>query len=390
MPALKRIVILVEHRYGYFRDVLRGVRTYARQGHPWVLHATDSTAEGLDQLLASPLDGIVGHTGGPSNYRIIQASGLPAVHTVRLVEDGHPPFVATDDLAVGRMAAEHLLGMGLRNFAFAGEDSFPHARLRAEGFAQTIRDRQPGSRVQEYRHAMPPSREFGDVASEKVFLRWLTGLPHPTGLFAVNDTWAAVIADRCHEADIRVPDDVAILGVDNDDLVCESAWPPLSSIQTSGQRIGYEAARLLDRLMSGRKARTHQVLLPPIQVVARESTNALPTAGRAVTAAVRFIREHSFEPLTVTDVVQAAHVSRRLLEMRFRAELGCSVLDAIHRAHVDRARHLLLDTDMAMPDIAESAGFPNATRMGIVFNRLTGTPPSSYRKQQRISGGRSC
>jgi LacI family transcriptional regulator len=389
MPTLKRVIVLVEHRYGYFRDVLRGIRTYARQGHPWILHTTDSAAEGLERLLALPPDGILGHTGGPSNYRIIKASGQPAVHTVRVTEKGHAPYVVTDDLAVGRMAAEHLLSLGLRNFAFAGEKDFPHARLRFEGFVAGIRGSSSGATAFEYRGSAPPSREFGALDGETRFVRWLATLPRPIGLFAVNDTWATTIADRCHEAGVHIPDEVALLGVDNDDLVCESAWPPLSSIQTPGQRIGYEAARLLDDLMEGRPVKTPQVLLPPVQVVARESTNALPTASSSVVKAVRFIRAHSSEPLTVSEIVHAACVSRRLLEIRFRAELGCSLLEAIHRAHVDRARHLLLETDMAMPDIAESAGFPNATRMGIIFNRLTGTPPSIYRKQLRISGGRN-
>ena len=126
-----------------------------------------------------------------------------------------------------------------------------------------------------------------------------------------------------------------------------------------------------------------------MQKKVKNGVNSESPASPSVVKAVRFIRAHSSEPLTVSEIVRAACVSRRLLEIRFRAELGCYLLEAIHRAHVDRARHLLLETDMAMPDIAESAGFPNATRMGIIFNRLTGTPPSIYRKQLRISGGRS-
>lgn len=388
MPNLKRVIVLVEHRHGYFRDVLRGVRTYARQGHPWVLHSTDSAAAGLDHLLASPFDGIVGHTGGPIHYRTIQATGLPVVHTVRLSDEGHAPFVVTDDQAVGRMAAEHLLELGLRHFAFAGEGTFPHAILRAEGYARRLREQHPKIHVQMYLHPVPPSREFDAIAAEGSFMQWLSELPRPIGLFAVNDTWAAAISERCHECGTSIPDQVALIGVDNDDLVCESANPPISSVQTAGQRIGYEAARLLDALMGGRRPEDAILEIPPVQVVARESTNAMPAASPPVLAAVRFIRAQSYRALCVADVVAAAHASRRLLEQRFRNELGRTVLDEVHRAQVDRARHLLVETDLPMSDVAEATGFANATRMGIVFLKLVGTPPSAYRARLRIGNVR--
>lgn len=383
MKDLKRIIVLVEHHHGYFRDILRGIRTYVRQGKPWILHAVDSASEWLRDNLDTHPDGFLGHTGGAGSYRFIKGTGLPAVHTVQLTDAGHAPCIATDDLAVGRMAAEHLLGLNLESFAYVGEQVFVHSKLREQGFVRTVRHQRPEASLRRFHGVVPPSRVFGAEAEEKRARRWIASIPRPFGLFAANDSWASVFEEICLECGLRIPDDVAILGVDNDDLICETAHPPLSSVQTPGQVIGYEAARLLDAMMAGATV-PPVTLLPPMQVVERDSTGTFSRASRAVSDGLRFIRESVSRPVSVAEVVRAAHVSRRKLEVAFRDELGRSILDEIHRAHVERARHLLLETDFSMPAIAEAAGFPSATRFGIVFRQMTGATPTAYRRKFRI------
>ncbi len=384
MGNLKHIIVLVEHHHGYFRDILRGIRTYVRQGRPWILHTVDSASEWLKENLGTNPDGFIGHTGGAGSYRFIKSSGIPAVHTVQLAEEGHAPFVTTDDLAVGRMAAAHFLGRRLQTFAYAGERDFVYSRLREKGFLQTIEKTMPHASLHRFHNPVPPSCVFGAGKAERRARNWLMDIPRPFGLFAANDTWASVFEELCLECGMRIPDDIAILGVDNDDLVCETAHPPLSSVQTPGQVIGYEAARLLDARMGGATV-PDVTQFPPMQIVERESTGTPSQTSRPVACALQYIRDHASQPASVADIVRAAHVSRRKLEVAFREELGRTILEELHQAHVERARHLLLETDFTMPAIAEASGFPSATRFGIVFRRVVGIPPTEYRHTFRIS-----
>jgi LacI family transcriptional regulator len=209
-------------------------------------------------------------------------------------------------------------------------------------------------------------------------------LPKPVGLFVSNDLLARSLADLCGQLGIHVPDEVALLGVDNDELECLLTSPPLSSIAIPGERIGYEAAKMLDRAMSEKKPATRRLFLPPIRVVTRQSTDTLAIRDPDAIAALRYIHTHAGETINVTDVVQATNVGRRELERKFRTILGRSVLQELRRTRIQQVQKLLAGTDLAMPTIARLSGFSSAHRLTIVFHQICGMTPTAYRRQSQI------
>ena len=212
---------------------------------------------------------------------------------------------------------------------------------------------------------------------------WLEELPKPVAILAANDV-PAELADACRRFGLRVPDDVALLGVDNDDLECGLTSPPLSSVATPSRRIGYEAAKLLDELMAGRPAPRQGVFLPPTGVVTRVSTDALAIRDAAVVAALNFIRSRADDDLRIDQVAAHAASGRRMLEYKFRQLVGHTILEEIRRVRVQRVKQLLSDTDLPMPAVARRSGFSTPQRMSVVFRQATGLTPSAYRQQTQV------
>ena len=216
--------------------------------------------------------------------------------------------------------------------------------------------------------------------------RWMRDLPKPAGILASNDIAARELADICRQLGLRVPDEVSLLGVDNDDLECGLASPPLSSVALPARQVGYDAAKLLDSLILGKPAPREPWFLPPLGVVTRQSTDARAIRDPAVVAAIDFIRAHAAEAIHVDQIASHVVQSRRMLEYKFRDQLGHTILDEIRRVRVGRVKELLAGTDLSMPAIARRTGFSTPQRMAIVFGQLTGQTPSAYRRQTQGAG----
>ena len=217
----------------------------------------------------------------------------------------------------------------------------------------------------------------------QVFQLWLRQLPKPVGVFAANDLWGLPVVEACRIAGLSVPDDVAVLGADNDELRCELARPSLSSIVSPAERVGYEAASLLEHLIHGAEPPAKPLLIPPIGVVTRQSSDVLAGCDPEVTAAVRFIRENAHRPLSVNDVLRKAPMSRRSLERHFRSILERSVGAEIRHVHLERVRDLLASTALRMDEVASRSGFTSVHYMSRIFRRETGMTPTAYRRQVR-------
>lgn len=213
--------------------------------------------------------------------------------------------------------------------------------------------------------------------------RWLSALPKPVGLFAGNDLCGSQLSEACHEAGLRIPEDVALVGVDNDDLFCELTRPSLSSVAIPAERIGYEAASLLDRRLEGVKPPRKPLLFPPLGVVARQSSDLVASDEPEVTAALRFIRNHSHTPISVSDVLREIAVSRSGLERQFRQVLRRGVGDEIRRAHLERAKSLLAGTDLSVAVVAKQSGYSGIKHLCTVFRQATGLTPTAYRRRTR-------
>jgi LacI family transcriptional regulator len=288
------------------------------------------------------------------------------------------PGVSTDDLAVGRLAAAHLLSLGLPHFAFFGTRSHYYSLLREQGFRQAIGG--AGLSCHVLLNGGPDAPDAG-AAGHGSLEDWVRALPRPIGIMASTDARALDLLAVCAKLKIEVPGSVAVLGVDNDDVFCELASPPLSSIALSTQRIGYEAARMLDRLMAGEKPAQDVLLVPPAGVVPRRSSDIPSILDPDIAAAVRYISLHVQDDLQVGDVMREVRVSRRSLEKRFLKALGRTPAAEIRRAQVEVARQLLQETDEPMARVALAAGFSNAKQLGASFLHETGTTPTAYRRQ---------
>jgi LacI family transcriptional regulator len=323
-------------------------------------------------------DGIIARIENPAIARALHKMRLPIVDVsaARLVPS--LPWFETDDAAIAQTAFEHLRERGFRNFAYCGDRRFNWSNWRQEHFERAVRAE--GCPCFSYEPAgRPPAH--GDEMAE--IARWVRKLPKPVGVMACYDLRGVQVLDACRRLDAPVPDEVAVVAVDNDELLCELAHPPLSSVIPNTRRTGYEAAALLDRLMSGGKSRGETHLIPPLGVATRLSTDVLAIEDPHVSRAVRFIREHACDGINVQDVLRAVPQSRRLLEGRFRKLLGRTPHEEILRVQVQRVKQLLTETDLTLDAIAERTGFSHTEYLSVVFRREVGTPPGRFREQNR-------
>ncbi len=378
----RQVALLVETSNAYARGLLQGIVGYIREHAPWSFHLMeqgrgDDPPAWLEQWRG---DGIIARIETPRIARAIIRAGVPAVDVsaARLVPG--LPWVETDDAQIARLAAEHLLERGFKHFGFCGDARFNWSAWRERHFCDRLRAA-AGAEARCYR---PSATAAGDIAAQVADLRrWLAELPKPVGIMAAYDIRGQQVLDACRSAGLAVPADVAVIGVDNDELLCDLATPPLSSVIPNSHRAGYEAAALLDGLMAGRLVGAEARLIPPLGVAARQSTDVLAVDDREVARAVQFIREHACDGINVADVLRAVPLSRRVLEQRFRRLLGRTPRAEIAHARLARVRQLLAETGLPLYQIAERVGFEHAEYLSVVFKRETGQRPGAFRAAAR-------
>lgn len=384
MTRERRIALVVSWNLAYCRSVLRGIRRFALDRPSWVLSPIDPQAgdDPMSVLRSLRPTGVIAHVYQPRLAAGLRRLGVPTVNVSGVLPATKLPRVGIDDVAVGRVVAEHLLDRGLRAFAFVGHAHHGYSIDRAAGFVETLA--RHGFEVQVYEHPTPGADRFDTQgrpwALDARVREWVARLPNPVGLLACNDMWGVQITEACRQLGLRVPEDVAIVGVDDDDLLCELARPSLSSVAVPGESIGFTAAEMLERMMRGRRTFTNASLLPPIGVIARQSSDLVATADAEVARAVRFIRDRLTHNVCVADVLVAVPVGRRSLERRFRAVIGRGIWEEIRRSRVESAKRLLADTTLSMPDVAARAGFTSAKQLSLVCRQELNTTPTAYRR----------
>jgi LacI family transcriptional regulator len=376
-----KVALLIETSNAYARGLLGGVVAYMRENRAWSIYlAEHGRGDKPPRWLAGwNGNGIIARIENASIARALLRVTLPVVDVsaARLIPS--LPWVETDDIAFARMAADHLLERGFKHFGYCGDDRFNWSRWRSEHFAKFVR-----AAGRECLIYSPARRKPADAQSEvEDIAEWVSGLPKPVGVMACYDLRGQQVLDACRQRGIPVPDEVAVIGVDNDELLCNLSDPPLTSIIPNTHRTGYEAAALLDRLMAGRKVRSLTNLIPPLGVATRQSTDVLAIEDRHVVQAVRFIRERACDGINVADVLKAVPQSRRLLEARFKHLIGRTPHEEILRVQLNRARELLASTDLSLEAIAERTGFVHSEYLSVAFKREIGTPPSRYRALNR-------
>ena len=379
MKSPKKVALLIETSNRYGRDLLYGVRDWMREGERWAIRFTE---QGRGAPLPTWLkdwqgDGIIARVDSPQIAAALRRTRLPVIDVSAERFSSEFSRVSIDNAAVARLAAEHLEGKGFAELAYCGDGRFLWSRQRGAEFTRGLAAK--GRRCVDFVEQTVGGRPGSD-AEIRAIARWLKALPKPVAVFACYDGRALQVLEACQLLGLNVPEQVAVLGVDNDELVCELANPPLSCVQPNARRSGYEAAALLARLMRGEKKSvvpTHQV--QPVRVVERQSTDVVAVADAKVAAALKFIRQHACAGADVGDVLRAVPMSRTRLEEKFKALLGHSPHRQIVQQRIARAKHLLVESKVAISEVAEQAGFDNASYLSVAFRRETGLSPFAYR-----------
>jgi LacI family transcriptional regulator len=379
---IRRVALLMHRWVGYLHGIQLGIAEYFLQRPEWVWTQFPPRDVNLAELARLGADGIIAFVEAPYVSQL-HALGIPIVDISNWLPEAHFPRVLPDDVAIGHLGAQYLMDLGLKHFGFVGPNATLFFQLRQQGFAARLAAEGHTFSVCSRTDSLPPGTSAPPGVNPAV-LAWLLALPKPAGILGANDVFASEVLAICHRVGLRVPEDLCVLGVDNDELLTKVSQPPLSSISLQTPKIGFEAARLLDRLMAGAKPPDQPLLLPPIGVVSRQSTNLLAIADEDVLAAVRYIREHGHQQLSVRDLLHVVPVNRRYLERKFKEHLGRTPLQEIHRVRLDKARELLANTDLSMPAIARRSGFPNPERLANVFRAELAMTPTEYRRKFRL------
>lgn len=381
MKAPVKVALLVETSNAYARGLLRGIVSYIREHRLWSLYLSEhNRGDKPPRWLARwKGHGVIARIENAAIADALRNIAIPIVDVsaARLLPS--LPWFETDDGAIAHLAADHLLERGFKYFAYAGDARFNWSNWRCEHFQNCIRAAGRDSFVYQ------PTRGFALDDEDQVddLARWIQDLPKPIGVMACYDLRGLQVLDACRRLGIAVPDEAAVIGVDNDDLLCELSHPPLSSVIPNTQRTGYEAARLLDEMMQGRRVRGETHLIPPLGIATRQSTDTLAIDDRNVARAVHFIRQHACDGIKVRDVLKAVPHSRTLLESRFKKLLGHTPHEEILRVRLNRVKQLLIETDLSLEQIAERAGFPHVEYLSVAFRREVGTPPGQFRALNR-------
>jgi LacI family transcriptional regulator len=380
-----QVALLVETSRSYGRSLLRGIASYARTRTDWALLHQEMTIDTSlpGWMTASSPRGVIARVDR-RNVEPLRAMNIPIVD-VRCHETfAGIPQVETDDRLVARQAFEHLWERGFRRFAFCGYQSAHYSQTRLRYFRELVD--QAGCPLQVYESSSQPNVTLTQVEEQGQFdietlIAWLGSLKPPTGMFVCNDIRGQQVMNACRTLEIPIPDDIAVIGVDDDDAICPLSDPPLSSVKPDAEQVGYRAAEVLDSMLRGEPLPFLLQYIPPITVVQRLSTQVSAVEDREIAMVCRYIREHVCDGIDVSDVARATSLSRRQLERRFRQALGHTLHDEIKLARVARVKQLLCETHMTLEQIAVATGFSHRERLSSVFKLVTAQTPGEYRDE---------
>lgn len=376
----RHVALLIETSNAYARGVLEGALDYVRKHEPWSLYVPEQErgAPPPEWLARWKGDGIIARIETDEIAEAVRKTKLPVVDVsaARICPD--MAWVETNDEMIARLGAEHLIERGFRTLAYCGDSGFNWSVWRRDHFLRIVKEAGLEAIVYE---AIPRSDPaYSWIQERQRLAKWIRQLPRPVGVMACYDIMAQRLLDVCRDIGVAVPEQMAVIGVDNDSLVCELASPRLSSVIPDVHRTGYEAARLLDRMMSGENVPPVGHFIEPLGVETRMSTDVLAIEDADVAAALRFIRENAWRRINVADVLREVPVSRRVLESRFKKLLGRTPRQEIMRLHTDRVKRLLAETDMSLAEIASRTGFEHVEYLSFAFKRETGQTPGEYRR----------
>jgi len=378
-----KVALLIEMSNAYSRGILRGISAYVHENRPWSIYLAEFSRGGLDPywIRAWHGDGIIARIETEAMARTIKTLGLPTVDVSAARLLPKLPYVETDDAAIAILAAEHFLACGFKHFGFCGAD-FNWSRLRCRHFRAFCDEKKTDC------HVCPlPENARGLTQEQELecIKKWIRTLPKPAAVMAAYDVRGQHVIEACRSEGILVPEQIAVVGVDNDELLCHLCNPPMTSIIPDTYRTGYVAATYLEQLMQGKAIEQRTTLIKPLGIALRKSSDITAIEDPIVGQAMNFIHERACEYMTVSDLLSLTNLSRRVFERRFKQCIGHTPHEEIMRVRISRIKSLLLETDLSLDAIAKRAGFDYDSYMSSVFKQYTGVSPGAFRKQHRES-----
>ncbi|MBL9176815.1 MAG: XylR family transcriptional regulator [Verrucomicrobiaceae bacterium] len=377
-----RVALLVETSREYGRGLLRGIIRYQRKHGPWSI---TFQPHGLGEPPPAWLrtwkgDGIIARINDSTTAQALMRLRLPLIDLRTSVPGLNLPTVGIENRLVVRMAVDHFMERGFRHFAFCGTPYGQHVYQdeRSDRFRAELKAR--GFKCDVYQHL---KTKRGAEQELKHLTQWLAKLPRPCALMTCHDDRGQQVLDACLRAGFAVPDEIAVLGVDNDEFLCHLTTPPMSSIDVDSVQIGHEAAALLDQLMHGKKPPRQPRYFPPRRIIERQSTSIIAVEDHHVASTARRIRDGACTAQSVDEVLRGVPLSRSAAYRRFRQQLGRSPKQEQMRLRITRARELLEDTDLSIAEIARRVGYVEAKYFIHVFKHQTGATPLKYRKEKQ-------
>lgn len=373
-----RVLVAVPSWLAYGRATIEAVIGYARRHTEWeLLFSTRPGTRGGLRTSGRPIDGVIADGNAPHIAERVAELGAPSVMMSGAERLNGAGWVVVDNAAVGRTAAEYLAGLGFERFGFCGVRGRWTSPVRGDAFARRVRERVPDAELHEVLERETRVHDWD--AESATLLRWVREVPKPIAVFANHDDRARQLAIACQEAGIHVPERLAILGVNNDELTCEMAHPPLSSVDHNARGMGAEAAAMLDRMLRTGRVPADPVVIKPIGVVSRRSTDILAIDDPVLARAVRLIRERATDGHGVAEVLRELPIGRRTLEVGFKDVLGRTPHQEVLRVRLERARYLLRESSLDLPAITARCGFKYPSQLSAVFKKHEGESPTAYR-----------
>ena len=381
MSLAPRVILLLQATRGFDRGILSGISRYASLYGPWTFYRephgyfVHRSKTKFDELKAWKPDGVVCPI---HRLELVQSLRVPVVALDINDYQGKIPGIISEDSTAGQLAAQHLLELGMDQFAFCGFEAMRWSQDRCSAFCTTIEE--AGYRVDVYQSRRRKTVSW--AKEEPSIQKWVKELPKPIGLFCANDDRSANILESCRALGFGVPEDIAVIGVDDDPYICELANPPLSSVSIASDRAGYEAAELLHKMITGEeKMEGQRILAASAGISARQSTDILMVRDPEVRKALRFIRENVTYPIQVKDIVRATELSHRTLNDRFHRDCGSSIHKQLTKARIDHISRLLRETRLPIGEIARMVGFDTDHHFSRYFQRAANMTPQNYRRK---------
>lgn len=383
-----RLILLTDFTESFSYNLLKGILAYSKSHGPWVIcrmppsYKQTYGIEGVLQWAKTwEADAIIGRFNNDDKVELFRENGIIAIAQDYKSRFTSIPNITGNYYKTGKMAAEFFISKGFQHFAFYGYQDTVWSQERHDGFYQCIEKYGFGKSFYSYQKQSLDDLWFYEAMP---LLNWLKSLPRSTALMACDDNQGNRIIEICQVNHIRVPEDIAILGVDNDEVICNLSIPSLSSINLNIVRGGFEAAQLIDQLLNDEQSTYRDVVIQPINIINRLSTDFYSTTDPHIHSALMYIHHNLANEITVSDIVKQVPLSRRLLEIRFKAVTQQSVYKYIFNLRMERFAQLLLVSDAPIADVAEQVGISDVKNLSRQFKALKHRSPTEYRKEYKI------